>query len=283
MDLSSISLSSQRLLLKSFTGEDAREAFGAATPTIARFMTWEPAPSLEAFAPIWQSWIPRMRAGTDVNFVVRDKLSLEFLGAAGLHNTDTAEPEAGIWIKESQHGNGYGRESIAMIVAFAANDLGKRAVVYPVVEQNGPSRSLAESLGGRILGTRLLRKASGIEHPEVVYRIPAPITHADRRVRMLLRDCPFLIGRVDLSEGPYYIMSQTARSIQDGKLSDAETASVFAHLNKMAELDEGTKNLLLVEVFKVLTDTAQSIERTRVGLNGGAARALFERVLKRWS
>jgi RimJ/RimL family protein N-acetyltransferase len=175
MDLSSVSLSSQRLLLKSFAGDDAREAFEAATPTIARFMTWEPAPSLDAFAPIWQSWVLRMRAGTDVNFVVRHKPSLEFLGAAGLHNTDAAEPEAGIWIKESQHGNGYGREAIAMIVAFAASDLGKRAVVYPVVEQNGPSRRLAESLGGRIIGTRLLRKAGGIEYSEVVYQIPARI------------------------------------------------------------------------------------------------------------
>ncbi|MBO0754557.1 MAG: GNAT family N-acetyltransferase, partial [Bradyrhizobiaceae bacterium] len=196
---------------------------------------------------------------------------------------DAAEPEAGIWIKEPQHGNGYGREAIAMIVAFAANDLGKRAVVYPVVEQNGPSRRLAESLGGRIIGTRLLRKASGIEHPEVVYRIPAPITHADHRIRTLLQNCPFLIGRVDLSEGPYYIVTQTAISVRDGKLSDAEAASVFAHLNKMAELDEDTENLLVVGILEVLTDTSQSIERTRVGLNGGAARFLFERVLKGWS
>jgi RimJ/RimL family protein N-acetyltransferase len=176
MDLRSVSLSSQRLLLKSFTGDDAREAFEAATPAIARFMSWDPAPSLEAFALICESWIPKMRAGTDVSFAVRSKSSLEFLGAAGLHNIDKDEPEVGIWIKESQHRYGFGREAIATIVAFAADDLRKRAVVYPVVEQNGPSRRLAESLGGRIIGTRLLRKAVGIEHPEVVYRIPTPIS-----------------------------------------------------------------------------------------------------------
>jgi len=175
VDLTSVSLSSQRLLLKSFTGNDAREAFLAATPTVARFMTWEPAPSLEAFEPIWQSWILKMRAGTDVSLAVRDKPSSEFLGTAGLHNTHAVEPEVGIWIKESRHGYGYGREAVAMIVAFAAGQLGKRAVVYPVVEQNGPSRRLAESLGGRIIGARLLRKAAGVEHSEVVYRIPAPI------------------------------------------------------------------------------------------------------------
>ena len=175
MDLSSVSLSSQRLLLKSFTGHDAREAFEAATPTIARFMSWEPAPSFEEFSLIWQSWIAKMHAGTDVSFAVRLKPSLEFLGAAGLHKTDAAEPEVGIWIKESQHGYGYGREAVEMIVAFVADDLSKRAVVYPVVEQNGPSRRLAESLGGKIIGTRRLRKAAGIEYSEIVYRIPSPV------------------------------------------------------------------------------------------------------------
>jgi RimJ/RimL family protein N-acetyltransferase len=175
MDLSSVSLSSQRLLLKSFTSDDARDAFLLATPTIARFMSWEPAPSLEAFEQIWQSWIPKMRAGTDVSLTVRHKSSLEFLGIAGLHNTDAIEPEVGIWIKELQHGYGYGREAVATIVAFVASELGKQAVLYPVVEQNGRSRHLAERLGGRIIGTRLLRKATGIQYPEVVYRIPATI------------------------------------------------------------------------------------------------------------
>jgi RimJ/RimL family protein N-acetyltransferase len=168
MDLSSVSLSSQRLFLKSFASEDALEVFEATTPTLTRFMAWEPAPSLEAFAPIWQSWFPMMYAGTGVHFVVRMKPTLEFLGMAGLHNTSAAEPETGIWIKESQHGYGYGREAVAAVISFTARDLGKRAVMYPVVEHNGPSRRLAESLGGSIVGTRLLRKSDGAKHPEVV-------------------------------------------------------------------------------------------------------------------
>jgi RimJ/RimL family protein N-acetyltransferase len=171
MDLSWVSLSSQRLLLKSFTGDDARAAFEEATPAIARFMAWDPASSLEAFAPIWQSWIPMMRAGTDVHFTVRHKPSLEFLGAAGLHNIDADEPEAGIWIKESQHRYGYGLEAVATIVTFAGDALSKRAVLYPVVEQNAPSRRLAERLGGTIVATRPLRKGAG-----VVYRIPTLVS-----------------------------------------------------------------------------------------------------------
>ena len=115
-----------------------------------------------------------MCAGTDGYFVVRVKRTLEFLGMVGLHDTSAAELETGIWIKESQHGYGYGREAVAAVISFAARNLGKRAVVYPVVERNVSSQRLAESLGGSIVGTRLLRKPSGVEHPEVVYRIPAP-------------------------------------------------------------------------------------------------------------
>jgi RimJ/RimL family protein N-acetyltransferase len=174
MNFSAVSLSSQRLFLKPFTCDDADEAFEAATPTLTRFMGWEPAPSREAFAAIWQSWFAKMYGGTDAYFVVRMKPALEFLGMAGLHNATAAEPETGIWIRESHHGYGYGREAIAAVIAFAGRDLGKRAVLYPVVEQNGPSRRLAESLGGSIVGTRVLRKAGGVEYSEVVYRIPAP-------------------------------------------------------------------------------------------------------------
>lgn len=116
-----------------------------------------------------------MRAGTDAHFVVRHRTSLEFLGAAGLHNTVVGEPEVRIWIEESQHGYGYGREAIAMVAAFAASDLGKQAVVYLVAEQSVRSRPLAESLDGKIIGTRLLRKAIGVEHCEVVCQIPVPI------------------------------------------------------------------------------------------------------------
>src|SRR5262245_8491077 len=100
------------------------------------------------------------------------------------------------------------------------------------------------------------------------------MTHADDRIRMLLQDCPFLVDRVDLSEGPYNIMGEIAASLRDRKLSDAEAACAFAHLNKMAELDEDTQNLLVVGVLEMLTDTPQSITRTRTGLDGGAARFL---------
>jgi RimJ/RimL family protein N-acetyltransferase len=173
MDLSSTSLRTTRLLLRAFGPPDAPDAHAGATPTLTRYMGWDPALSLEDFEQIWRTWLPMMVAGTDVYFAVRLVSDHEFLGMAGLHCVDASEPEVGIWIKEAMHGYGFGREAVAAIVSFAAQNLGKRTVVYPVVEQNLHSRHLAECLGGTLIGRRTLRKASGVELPEVIYRIPA--------------------------------------------------------------------------------------------------------------
>jgi RimJ/RimL family protein N-acetyltransferase len=172
MDLSSTSLRTNRLLLKAFVPADAPDAYAASTSTLTRYMTWDPAPSLEHFEQICRTWFPMMVAGTELPFAVRLASNQEFLGMAGLHHIDAPEPEVGIWIKEPLHGHGFGREAVAALVSFAAR-LGKQAVLYPVVEQNLRSRHLAECLDGHVIGKGTLRKASGVELPELIYRIPA--------------------------------------------------------------------------------------------------------------
>src|SRR5262249_12590798 len=109
---------------------DAPELFDAATPKISRYMTWDPAPSLEAFAEIWQEWLPGMAHGSDLYLVIRLASTNAFLGVAGLHQIGRPEPEAGIWIKESAQGLGYGRETIAAISKWAAACVGAVALIY---------------------------------------------------------------------------------------------------------------------------------------------------------
>jgi RimJ/RimL family protein N-acetyltransferase len=170
-DLSTVAFTSHRLSLRAFTAADAGEAFDAASAAVTRFMSWEPSPSLEAFADVWREWLPRMEAGLELHLVLRLLSSNEFLGAAGLHDIGNEEPEIGIWLKEAAHGLGYGREAIAAMVAWASTNVGATSVIYPVVEINHPSRRLAESLSGVIAGHRVLKKAKA-SFNEVVYRIP---------------------------------------------------------------------------------------------------------------
>jgi RimJ/RimL family protein N-acetyltransferase len=172
-DLRAVAIESKRLSLRSFTGADAAESFAAATVVITRFMGWDPSPSPAAFAEVWQEWLPRMAAGTDLVLTVRLLLTGEFLGVAGLHRIGNPEPELGIWIKEKAQGIGYGREAVAAAIAWAARALASTSFEYPVAVDNRRSRRVAESLGGILVGTRMLRKPSGVMLDEVVYRIPA--------------------------------------------------------------------------------------------------------------
>jgi RimJ/RimL family protein N-acetyltransferase len=171
-DLSDTALVSDRLSLTAFTADDAPEAFAGASATVARFMKWEPAPSLEAFADLWRNGIAGMKAGNELSLVLRLRSTGEFLGLAALHNIGSADVEIGIWLKESAHGLGYGREAIAAIVAWACEHVAAEGFIWPVVEQNQPSRRLVESLGGVVVGRRVLKKAGGDVFNQLVYRIP---------------------------------------------------------------------------------------------------------------
>lgn len=177
MDFRKTTLSSARLRLTAFEPDDAAEIFAAVTPTLTRYLAFDPSPSFAAFSEIWPTWIPKMASGTDLFMVVRLAQTGEFLGMVGLHNIGELEAEAGVWIKKTSHGSGYGREAVTALVGWAAGATGVQRIIYPVVEYNHPSRRVAESLGGVVVGSRRLRKTDDLDHPTVIYRIPAPRPH----------------------------------------------------------------------------------------------------------
>ena len=168
MTSDSWTIDSPRLRLRPFAAADAEEVFAAITPGLTRYMAFEPPPSKEAFAAVWQAWLPTIADGTDITFVIRRHDNGDFLGLAGLHRTTDAEPELGIWIAEAMHGHGYGREAVAAVWLSASERLRCAAFRYPVAEQNRSSRRLAECLGGRPVA-----RERGVKYAAIVYRIPA--------------------------------------------------------------------------------------------------------------
>jgi RimJ/RimL family protein N-acetyltransferase len=159
---------SERISLKPFTAADADEIFACITPEITRFMSWEPPTSPAAFAQIWQSWLPSIVGGSDLHFVVRSSIDGRCLGIVGLHAAHTKCPELGIWITEDVHGQGFGREAVAAVAAWASEKFNPNYFEYPVAEENVASRRIAESLGGSIAERRMNPK-----YTSVVYHIPA--------------------------------------------------------------------------------------------------------------
>lgn len=160
-----IVIQSPRLQLRLFQMKDAQEVFGCITPAIARFMSWEP--------PSWNDYMTRCEARVQApesnkfSFVIRRLDSAECIGMASFEDADSDSPELGLWLKESAHKQGFGREVVAALVNWGHASHGKRSFIYPVAEQNTASRRIAERLGGKIIGSRTNRK-----YHSVVYRIP---------------------------------------------------------------------------------------------------------------
>jgi len=86
---------------------------------------------------------------------------------ASFECADSVSPELGLWLKESAHGQGFGREVVAALVAWGHATFGKGSFIYPVAVQNTASRRIAEKLYGEIIGTLTKPK-----YECVVYRIP---------------------------------------------------------------------------------------------------------------
>jgi RimJ/RimL family protein N-acetyltransferase len=86
---------------------------------------------------------------------------------ASFEGADLVSPELGLWLKESAHGHGSGREVVASPVVWGHTSLGKGCFNYPVAVQNIASRRIGDGLHGEIIGNRKNPK-----YDSVVYRIP---------------------------------------------------------------------------------------------------------------
>src|SRR5215475_11419870 len=139
---------SRRLQLSEFQMMDAPDVFGCITPAIAKFMSWE--------LPSWSEYVARCEKRVQApepnkfSFVIRRLDNRECLGMAGLENADSVSPELGLWLKESAHGQGFGREVVSALVEWGHATLGKGSFIYPVAVQNTASRGIAENLHGEI-------------------------------------------------------------------------------------------------------------------------------------
>jgi RimJ/RimL family protein N-acetyltransferase len=158
---------SARLVLAPFAAEDADEAFSCITPTLTRYMTWEPPASRAEFDGIWRDWILHAASGIETVFAIRTVDDGNFAGLAGLHRASTPCPELGIWIREDRHGRGYGREAVQAVAWWASARLHPRCFIYPVAEANLASRKIAESLGGVMVASDPTEK-----YQRLTYEIP---------------------------------------------------------------------------------------------------------------
>jgi len=170
-NLNKIIIEASRLKLKSTSEKYAQDIFKEFSEKITTFMHSKAADDISetlAFIKMSQN---KMSKSEELQVVILDKGTDEFLGHGGIRKLNTNTPELGIWIKESAHGNNYGKEVISALKEWIDNNLQYKYIVYPVDKRNIPSRKIAESLGGVIESSYKKKSMSGNILDEVEYRI----------------------------------------------------------------------------------------------------------------
>ena len=165
-------IAAERILLLPISEKYATEIFQNFTAEVTHYMVPQTPGRIEETLAFIGNSLENMKRGENLQFVIVDKESGEFLGCCGLHGQgNPTKPELGIWLKISAHGNGYGKEAIMALVQWADRHLQYDYLTYPVDRDNIPSRKIPEALGGEIFEETLCTKQDGGCLDVVIYRI----------------------------------------------------------------------------------------------------------------
>ncbi len=174
LDLTKVEIETERLLLTTNLGFYSEYIFKEFNGDIIQYMLPKPAEKIdETMAFIYDSMMG-MREGWNLALVITVRDSGEFLGCCGLHGKGRhRNPELGIWIKKSAHGNKYGQETIYALANWAFQHIVVDYLIYPVDRDNIPSRKIPELFGGFVFHEKHVKTARGGYLDEVQYKLLA--------------------------------------------------------------------------------------------------------------
>ena len=149
MNLLNVEILTNRLVLQPISMKYKKDIFSEFTAKITIYMQpRSPQDIAETELFINQSII-EVGNGSALIFVILKKESQEFLGCAGIHDI-ARNPEIGIWLKRSAHGNKYGLEAITAIKKWVDENLHYECLRYSVDRRNIASRKIPEALDAKI-------------------------------------------------------------------------------------------------------------------------------------
>ncbi|HVT59389.1 MAG TPA: GNAT family N-acetyltransferase [Thermoanaerobaculia bacterium] len=168
--LRELRITTDRLVLVPVGPAHRTDIFREFTPELTIYMAAAPAAEIGDTDRFIRESIARMERDEEIVCAVLARRSDELLGVTGLHRIHTPTPELGVWIKRGAHGNGYGREAVAALKAWADQHLEVEYIRYPVAAANRASRKIAEALGGELVREFEDANHAGIRMPWTEYR-----------------------------------------------------------------------------------------------------------------
>lgn len=147
-DLFGLDIEGERVRLVSIAERFARAIFTEFDSDITTYMLPKPAASIQETEAFIQASLEAFDEANNLQLVILDKTTGEFLGCCGLHGRDDVRnPEIGIWLKRSAHGQALGKEAVWTLVYWAQDNVRIDSFSYPVDKRNRPSRDIPISSG----------------------------------------------------------------------------------------------------------------------------------------
>lgn len=171
MDYTNLIIKTKRLSLEAITFDHVDVIFKHFTKDITEFMYPQPSGNKKDTMNFIESSLKTMKAGTNIQQVIIHSHTREFLGAVGLHHTDSKFPELGIWLKKGAQGCRYGYEAISGLIEYAREHLDFDYLKYPVDKDNIPSRKIPERHNAEIELEYTMKNPAGKELNIIEYRI----------------------------------------------------------------------------------------------------------------
>lgn len=171
MDLRSVIIHTDRLVLKPISPAYREMIFRGFTEAVARYTYPQPSGDMADTDRFIADSTEEMVREENLQMVAITRDTGEFVGCMGVHHLSD-RPELGIWLQESAWGKGYGYEAIVGLRDWAERYLEYKYLAYPVCKENTASRRLAEKLGGELEPKEcIFENMRGEKHLGVAYRI----------------------------------------------------------------------------------------------------------------
>ncbi|MGM0640688.1 MAG: GNAT family N-acetyltransferase [Thermotogota bacterium] len=151
MNYLDVKIETERLILKPISMKDKQDIFENFTEDLTKYMYPTAPKEIYEVENFINSSLKGLRENSNLQMVIRKKDNNEFIGNAGLHNTNSEIPELGIWIKKDAFGKGFGKEAITAITEWAKSNLKVKYITYPVDKDNIPSKKIPLSLNGKFI------------------------------------------------------------------------------------------------------------------------------------
>lgn len=150
-DLGTVTLETERLILRRLTKDDAEEAFENWTndPETAKFVTWDPHGTVEVTEKLFTMWEEEYSLKHKYRWVVYVKELDTIIGTIDIVNQSNKQKtcEIGYCYGSKFWGKGYGTEALRKVLDFLLNEVGFELVEARHLITNPASGRVMEKAG----------------------------------------------------------------------------------------------------------------------------------------